>query len=85
MYMTVDVDVMPSGINLCMWMSTVEFWMSEVKNYPYKYTYIGNSCTWLLHSNSELTSKMINMIGEQADDICTKQAIKNSTRKLSNR
>lgn len=72
-YMTVTADVVPNGMNLSMWMSTVEFYMSEVFNYPYQYTYMGESCTWIMHANMELTGKIIAAIGEQADRICIQQ------------
>jgi len=84
-YMTVSVDVMPDGLNLSMWMSTQEFWASEVAHFPYQFTYMGEFCTWILHSNIELTVKMIVVVGEQADEICIRQEKINRLRKLINR
>jgi len=84
-YMTVTMDVQPEGINLSCWMSTIEFWMSEQIHYTYQYSYMGESCTWLIHSNMELTSKWILVVGETADKICREQQRVNEKRKLANR
>ena len=84
-YMTVSVDVQPEGMNLSCWMSTEEFWLSEVIQFSNKYTAMGNNCTWLIHANAELTMKMIAMVSEYADKICAEQKAINERRKLSNR
>jgi len=84
-YMTVALDVQPEGLNVACWMSTVEFWMSEKVQYPYDYTYMGDRCTWLIHANTELTMKMVAMVGETADKICSDTERVNARRKLANR
>jgi len=84
-YMTVSLDVMPEGMNLSCWMSTVEFWSQEVSSYPNLYTYMGDRCTWFIHSNTELTPKLVTACGETADRICAAQSKQNADRKLSNR
>lgn len=84
-YMTVSLDVTPVGINVACWMSTVDFFMSEKAMFPFQFTYIGEWCTWILHSNTELTAKMIAMVGEQADKMCIETEARNKKRKLANR
>lgn len=84
-YMTVSLDLMPEGMNVSCWMSTVSFWQAEVANYPHVYTYMGERCTWFMHSNTELTPKLIHAIGETADRICSQQEDQNYERKVSNR
>lgn len=84
-YMTVSLDVNRDGINLACWMSTVDYWNSEIAAFPYAYTHLGNRCTWLIHSNSELTMKMIGAVGETADRICAEGAIINDRRRAVNR
>ena len=84
-YMTITVEAQPDGLNLSMWMSTVDFWMSEKAQFPYQYTHLGDDCTWILHSNRELTIKVCAMITEEADRICAQQRIINERRKLANR
>jgi hypothetical protein len=84
-YMTVSLDVNVDGINLACWMSPANFWLSEREAYPFMYTHMGDRCTWLIHSNTELNMKMIGAVGETADRICSQQAEINSRRKLSNR
>jgi hypothetical protein len=83
--MTVSLDLQPEGINISAWMSTVEFWSQEVISYPHVYTYMGDRCTWFIHSNTELTPKIIQAVGETADRICAQQAQKNYERKVVNR
>jgi len=84
-YMTVSVDVQPEGLNLSCWMAVEEFWQSEWTQYPFKYTAMGDSCTWLIHANAELTIKAIALVSEYADRICREQQAVNDRRKLSNR
>ena len=84
-YMTVSLDLMPDGMNVSCWMSTVEFWSQEVATYPHIYTYMGDRCTWFIHSNTELTPKLIQAAGETADRICAKQSQTNKDRKVANR
>lgn len=62
-----------------------EFWQEELSQYPYFYTYMGDRCTWFIHSNIEMTPKLIQVCGEQADRMCAEGAKKNDTRKLANR
>lgn len=83
-YMTVSYDTQPEGMNLTCWMSTVDFWMSEQVHYPHKYTHMGDVCTWLIHSNVELTNKVISMVVETADSICERQTRINAKRKIAN-
>jgi len=84
-YMTVTMDIQPEGINLSCWMSTVEFWMSEQVHYTYQYTHMGEHCTWLIHSNMELTAKWVAIVAQTADDICRRQMQINERRKIANR
>jgi len=84
-YMTVSIDMMPDGINLFCSISTVEFWSNERDMFPYNYTYIGGTCTWLIHSNTELTMKMLGAVGETADRICEQGQAINDRRKVANR
>jgi len=84
-YMTVTVDYQPEGLNMTCWMSTVDFWTSEKIHYPYTYVYMGDICTWLIHSNSELTAKAVALVSETADTICKRQQDINDRRKLANR
>ena len=84
-YMTVSVDIQPDGMNMSCWMAVEEFFAVEVVQFPHKYTAMGDSCTWLIHSNEELTIKMIALIGEYADRICQEQITINAKRKLGNR
>lgn len=83
-YMTVSIDLQPEGCNISAWMSTQQFWTQEVITYPHLYTHMGDRCTWFIHSNHELSQKMVAAVGETADKICAQQAKKNDTRKLSN-
>jgi len=84
-YMTVSLDTNRDGINLAGWISTVDYWNAEKEAFPYAYTYMGDRCTWLIHSNTELTPKMIQAVGETCDRICSEQAAINDRRKLANR
>lgn len=84
-YMTVSLDVNRDGINLAGWMSTVDYWNAEKDAFPYAYTYMGDHCTWLIHSNTELTMKMIAAVGETCDRICSEQSAINERRKVANR
>jgi len=84
-YMTVSLDVNSDGINLACWMSTVFFWNSEREAYPYAYTSMSDRCTWIIHSNAELTVKMLAAVTETADRICTQQIEINAKRRISNR
>jgi len=84
-YMTADILVADDGMEIQCWMSTVEIWKSELLHYPFQYTYLGDRCTWLIHTNYQLTSKVLAVIGEQADRICAEQFLTNSRRKIANR
>lgn len=84
-YMTVSLDLQANGFNITGWMSTVEFWIAERAAYPHRYTAMGDACTWLIHSNTELTVKMIATVTEYCDRICREQTAINNRRKLSNR
>lgn len=84
-YCTVSLDRQPTGLNLFVSMSTVEFWVEEKASYPNNYTYMGDRCTWLIHSNTELTPKLITSLGEECDRICADNARINDKRKLANR
>ena len=84
-YMTVSLDLTPSGINVAAWMSVAKFWRDERLAYPHTYTYMGDRCTWLIHSNTELTPKVIQAVGETGDRICKEQNAINANRKVSNR
>ena len=84
-YMSVQMNLGDDGMDFNCWVSTVDLWKGEGKNYPFSYTYLGDWCTWLIHSNTQLTSKVLAVLGEQCDRICKAQESKNETRKLSNR
>lgn len=83
-YMTVSVDIQPEGMNISCWISTVDFWTVEKSQFPYPSTYMGDNCTWLIHSNIQLTIKMVAAVTEYADRICKEQSAFNSKRKISN-
>jgi len=84
-YMTVMLVVTEEGVSLSCWMSVEELWAQEVAQFPHKYTFMGDRCTWFVHSNSELTGKMVALAGETADKICAQQIEINYSRKLANR
>lgn len=84
-YMTVTMSVMPDGLELSCWMSVEEFWNAEKAQFPFNYVHMGDGCTWIIHSNRELTVKVIGMVGEAADSICRQQQERNNRRKLANR
>jgi len=84
-YMIVSIDTIENGLNLSCWMSPVEFWKEETQSYPFVHTYMGDSCTWLMRANRELSIKQVIMIGETADRICKEQAEINARRKFANR
>jgi len=84
-YMTITADVHDNGISLSIWMCPIELWRSEQQQFPHIYTYMGERCTWFMHSNIELTGKVVSMAAEEADRICIEQARINDRRKLSNR
>ena len=84
-YMTVSADFLSDGINLSCWIGTAEFWATERLMYPHDYIYIGGHCQWLIHSNSELTPKVIQAIGETADRICHQGEISAKNRRAVNR
>lgn len=84
-YMTVSIDVQPEGFAFQCWISVDAFWSQEVTEYPHVYTYVGGRCTWFIHSNIEMTSKMVIACGEQADRLCASQSQTNKERKLANR
>lgn len=84
-YMTVTVDIQPEGMNIACWISTVDFWTVEKQQFPFPYTYMGDSCTWLIHANIELTNKMVAACTEYADRICLEQQAINARRKVANR
>ncbi len=84
-YMTVSVDEQPEGLNLVVWFSTVEFWMSEQAQFPKQYTHVGESCTWIIHSNKALSLKTCAVVTEYADKICREGQEKNKRRQPVNR
>jgi len=84
-FMTVTADLLPEGLNMSCWMSTVEFWSQEKMQYPHEYTYSIGDCNWLIHCNTELTIKAVAMVAEYAQKICDEQQAKNEKRKLANR
>lgn len=84
-YLSVSLNIQPEGFDISCWMSTVDVWQKEEVFFPCKYTYMGEFCTWIIHSSSELTPKMVVMVGEQADRICIEQADRNNRRKVANR
>jgi len=84
-YMTVTLSRLEDGINLSCWMTTTEFWMSEQQQFPHQYTYMGDTCTWIIHSNEELTFKACQLVCEEADGICKRQQQINDNRKIANR
>ncbi len=84
-YMTVSVDMQPDGLNLACWFSTAEFWAREVQQFPFAYTHVGDTCTWIIHANSQLTIKACSMVTEYADKICKEAREKNERRKIANR
>ena len=84
-YLTVKIAYGMNAFSLDCYMSTADFWQSERHVCKYAYTYIGNRCEWLIRSDAEMTPKMIQVVGEQADRWCAEGAEKNATRKVSNR
>jgi len=84
-YMSVTVDVQPDGLSLSCWMCPVEIWMGERQQFPYLYTTMGDRCTWVIHSNTELTNNAVAMVCEEADRICVEQSRLNEHRRISNR
>ncbi|MES2213171.1 MAG: hypothetical protein V4490_08570 [Pseudomonadota bacterium] len=84
-YMAVTLAVADHELQLQCWMTTVDEWAHGGTQFPYQYTHLGERCTWLIHSNYQLTMKMLALVGEQADRICCEQVNINDKRKLSNR
>lgn len=84
-YMTVTIDRQPEGINITCWMSAEDTWLLETAAYPFTYTSMGEFCTWIMHSNVEMTLRLIGVVREEADAICIRQEKINSLRKLANR
>lgn len=82
-YMAVSLDVTDFGLDMFAQISTVDVWGNENGFFPNNYTFKGDRCLWTIHANTELTSKVISMLGEQMDDICAKQAAINDRRKIS--
>jgi len=85
MFLTVQADFQPEGLNLCCWMSPVDSFLSEIKDYPHSFLYNGDGCDWMIHSNIELTPKVRAAICEYAEKICEEQRAQNARRKLANR
>jgi len=84
-YMTVTLDIQPEGFNLTCWMTSVPFWTEERVQFPYNHMHIGNNCTWFVHANVELSMKILRLVVDEADSICTEQTERNNRRKLANR
>lgn len=80
-YMTIDILVADDGMELQCWMSTEDVWKNEQLKYPFQYTYLGERCAWTIHTNYQLTSKILSVAGETADRICSEQAAINDRRK----
>jgi len=84
-HMGVSVDFVPQGLNLCCWISPENTWSSDTAMYPFMHTYQGDSCTWFIHSNVQLTMKVYQLCCETADNICGEQIAINAKRKVGNR
>lgn len=84
-FMTVLASFMPEGMEMSCWMSTVEFWAEEVKQYPHEYDYMVNGCDWVIHSNIELSEKLIAAVGDYAQKICEENIAINNHRQPVNR
>jgi len=84
-YMTISADVHDNGISMSCWMCPIDLWQSEIQQFPYAYTYMGDACTWVIHSNIELTNKAVSWACEEADRICIEQQKINNRRKVVNR
>ncbi len=84
-YITASMDVQPEGLNFQMFWSPVRPHPIDLISYPNTYTYMGETCTWLIFSATELTAKVVSMIGEQADIICIAGQKSAANRKAVNR
>jgi len=84
-YMTIEVTLMTGGMDFSCWLSAEQFWKSETHRFPHVYTYASDRCTWFMHSNIELTNKIISMAGEEADRICLDIIATNKNRRIANR
>lgn len=84
-YMTVSVDVMQQGLNVSIWFTTERFWHDEIAMFPHSYDVQTGDCNWKVHSNSELTHKVLMMATEYADKICAENLAINNRRKIANR
>ena len=84
-FMTVTLDIVPQGMNVSCWISTEPSWLLEIPKYPYHYTRDENGCKWLIHSNSEMTNKMVTMVSEYAEMICKESLEADKRRKVVNR
>lgn len=83
-YMTVLASFMPEGMELSCWMAVDEFWKSEISSYTHNYTYKSDTCEWFIHSNVELTAKLIIAVGEYGQKICDDTIRFNNNRKVEN-
>jgi len=84
-YLTVMTDVMPEGFSMQCWMAVERPHPIDLIGYENTYTYMGETCTWLIFSSSELTPKLLVMLGEQADRICIAGQKSAQNRKVANR
>lgn len=69
-YLMVSIDRMPEGFSVQAWINIDKPHPIDLIGYPHVYTYMGAHCTWFIYASSELTAKIIAMVGEQADRIC---------------
>jgi len=85
LYVTVTMDTLNTGFNMCCWLTTMPFWIEEITMFPHDYTIEQSENIFHLHSNCELTNKMVNTMTTQMEDILLQQRATNATRKLANR
>lgn len=84
-YLMITTDIMPDGFSFQCWMAVEPPHPIDALQYPNRYTYMGDTCTWLMYSSSELTPKIIRMAGEQADRLCASGIARANSRKPANR
>lgn len=85
LYMTISMDCLNEGFNFCCWFSPMRFWLEEIASFPNDYTSEGNEHIWHVHSNVELTNKVVSMAIEQGEEITARTRAINARRKLANR
>ena len=84
-FITVSMDLQPDGFNVACWMSTEQTWLLEADKFPHSYSQHNGECETRIRANMELTWKVVAMVAETADKICTETIARNSKRKLANR